>query len=69
MAEERFRRVCFGSFFNPSMFVGPTRSGIGGGGFAYEWKDTTPGRDFVILITVDESGYTNVSFLGHLPGF
>jgi hypothetical protein len=51
------------------MFVGPTRSGIGGGGFAYEWKDTTPGRDFVILITVDESGYTNVSFLGHLPGF
>jgi hypothetical protein len=67
-AQDRFVKVCADFHYDQQSFDGPFPSGIGGGGFAYEWRTKTVGSDFGILITVDLKGVTNVSFLGHIPG-
>lgn len=66
-AKERFSKVCANFNYAPSSFNGPLKTNVGGAAFAYEWKERKPESDFGILITVDETGYTNVSFVGTLP--
>jgi hypothetical protein len=66
-AQDRFAKVCTNFHYVPASFTGPTKTDVGGAAFAYEWKDKTPGRNFGVLITVDDGGVTNVSFLGTIP--
>lgn len=66
-AKDRFVKVCANFHYTPLSFSGPTKTVVGGAAFAYEWKETAPASDFGVLITVDETGSTNVSLLGTLP--
>lgn len=68
LAQESFAKTCIGFHYNPASFTGPMPTTVGNTAFAYEWRDTSPNSDFGILVTVDRTGGTNVSFLGHIPG-
>lgn len=66
-AIQRFSKVCANFNYTPWLFGGPVRTVVGGAAFAYEWKERQPASDFSVLITVDETGYTDVSFNGTAP--
>ena len=68
IAQREFMRICSDFHYKPSSFTGPTRTGVGGAAFAYEWRDETPNSDFGILVSVDEHGLPHAALLGHIPG-
>ena len=67
-ATKRFGKVSFRVHMNPSLFEGPLKTEVGGAAFAYQWKDKTPGSDFVVLVAVTSDGEINDTYRGHLPG-
>ena len=63
IAVDRFLKVCAGSKLDRKSYNGPVLSEVGGVPYAFEWTKKPGETGDGILISVDEGGVTNVSYV------
>ncbi|MEP6602330.1 MAG: hypothetical protein ABJB69_00095 [Spartobacteria bacterium] len=66
LAQGEFSHYCANFHYNPALFDGSMLASDWHGEFEFQWKDRTPGSDFVILVTV-KNGWAEATFLGRDP--